>query len=288
MIQAVLRTTEERHIKGAQALWSATKSEDIYKKKYEGLYCVGCEQFYKAEELDEKGECFEHPGKKPEVVEEENYFFRLSSYGPWLKDLLSSGKLKLVPESRKNELLSLIEQGLEDFSISRPAVRSKGWGVPVPGDPSQTIYVWYDALANYITALGYPNAEAPLYKKFWAEGDTRFHILGKGVSRFHAIYWPAMLKSANLVLPNEEFIHGYITIDGKKISKSLGNVVDPLVVAKKYGVDAVRYYLLREIPTADDGDFSEEKLLRRYNSDLANGLGNFVARVLTLVEKLPN
>jgi methionyl-tRNA synthetase len=242
--------------------------------------------FYKPEELNGAGECHEHPGKKLEVVEEENYFFRLSRYADWLRDLITSGTLRIVPETRKNEMLSLIGRGLEDFSISRPVERSKHWGVPVPGDELQTIYVWYDALANYITALGYPKADAPHYRAFWAEGGKRLHVIGKGISRFHAVYWPAMLKSAGLPLPTEEFIHGYVTVEGEKISKTVGNVVDPFALVEKYGVDPVRYYLLREIPAYGDGDFGVKKFEERYHADLANGLGNFMARVLTLAARL--
>lgn len=281
-----IRTTEPRHVAGAQALWRATDPEDIYKKTYRGLYCVGCELFYKPEELNEVGECPEHPGRKLESVEEENYFFRLSRYTDWLRELIANDTLRIVPQGKKNEILALIGRGLEDFSISRPVERSKGWGVPVPGDERQTIYVWYDALANYITALGYPDADAPYYRSFWAESERKVHVIGKGISRFHAVYWPAMLKSAGLPLPTEEFIHGYVTVEGQKISKTLGNVVDPLALAARYGTDAVRYYLLREIPAYEDGDFSEGKFRERYNADLANGLGNFVARVLTLAERL--
>ena len=279
-----IRTTEERHKRGVQALWKATKPEDIYRKTYRGLYCVGCELFYKPEELNEQGECHEHPGRKPDVVEEENYFFRLSAYGDWLKQLIASGELAIVPESRKNEVLALIGRGLEDFSISRPVARSKGWGVPVPGDEGQTMYVWYDALANYITALGYPDA-TDLYRNFWTENPERMHILGKGVSRFHAIYWPAMLRSAGLPVPTREFVHGYVTIDGQKMSKTLGNVADPFTIVTAYGVDAVRYYLLREISPYEDGDFSEARFKERYTADLANGLGNLTARLAALGEK---
>jgi len=281
-----IRTTEPRHVSGAQALWRATDPADIYKKSYQGLYCVGCELFYKPEELNGSGECFEHPGKKLEVVKEENYFFKLSNYQSWLRELVSSGKLNIIPETRKNEVLAVIERGLEDFSISRPIERSKHWGVPVPEDDSQTIYVWYDALANYITALGYPDTEAELWKSFWENGGNRLHVLGKGVSRFHAIYWPAMLKSAGLPAPTEEFIHGYITVEGQKMSKTIGNVVDPSKIIESYGADAVRYYLLRAVPAFEDGDFGMNKFKEVYNADLANGLGNFVARVLTLAERL--
>jgi methionyl-tRNA synthetase len=283
-IDDFIRTTEERHVRGAQALWSATKKEDLYEKTYRGLYCVGCELFYKPEELNQDGECFEHPGRKLEEVEEKNYFFKLKNYTAKLRGFIENDTLKIIPETKKNEILSLIRGGLEDFSASRPVERSKGWGVPVPGDPSQTMYVWYDALASYITALGYPDRDAELFKNFWLESPTRIHILGKGVSRFHAVYWPAMLMSANLPLPTLEFIHGYVTIDGQKMSKTIGNVVDPLELVKKYGTDAVRYCLLRELPTFADGDFSEEKFKTSYNANLANGLGNLVARVMALAE----
>lgn len=280
-----IRTTEARHKKGAQALWDRTDKRYIYKKKYQGLYCVGCELFYKPEELDENKECFEHPGKKLEETEEENYFFRLSEFTSWLVKLIANEEVRIVPEGKKNEVLAFIEHGLEDFSISRPVERSRHWGVPVPGDDSQTMYVWYDALANYITALGYPDEDADLYRRFWKEGDHRVHVLGKGVSRFHAVYWPAMLNAANLPLPTLEFVHGYITVNGQKMSKSLGNRVDPFEVIAKYGTDALRYFFLRELPPAEDGDFSQEKFEARYKADLASGLGNLVARVLTVAKK---
>lgn len=276
-----IRTTEKRHIGGAQALWQACKKEDIYKKKYKGLYCVGCETFYTEKDLVD-GKCPEHK-KKPEVVEEENYFFKLSKYQDWLEKLISSDKLKIIPQIRKNEVLAFIRQGLEDFSISRTKERAHGWGVPVPGDPSQIIYVWFDALANYITALGW-HKKTPLYQKYWLKADT-LHVIGKGITRFHAIYWPAMLKSAGIPLPKQEFVHGYITVEGEKISKSLGNVIDPFELVKKYGTDPIRYYLLREIPAYQDGDFSVRRLKELYNADLANGLGNLVARVAKLCEK---
>lgn len=287
-IDQFIRTTEPRHFKGAQALWEKTNAHDIYKKTYQGLYCVGCELFYRPEELTEHGECFEHPGRALETVAEENYFFKLSNYGPWLKKLIVSGELNIVPESRKNEVLAFIDQGLEDFSISRPVARSKQWGVPVPGDSNHTIYVWYDALANYITALGYPDETNDLYASFWGGSGERVHIMGKGVTRFHAVYWPAMLKSAGLPLPTRELVHGYITIEGQKISKTLGNVINPSEMVRKYGADAVRYYLLREISSTEDGDWSEKKFRTLYNADLANGLGNFAARVLTLAERETN
>ncbi|MFZ5365772.1 MAG: methionine--tRNA ligase [Patescibacteria group bacterium] len=273
-----IRTTEKRHIEGVQKLWQRCQ-KDIYKKKYKGLYCVGCEVFYDEDELVE-GKCPDHQ-TKPEEVEEENYFFRLSCYQDWLEDLIATDKLKIIPEIRKNEVLAFIKRGLQDFSVSRSVKRAHGWGIPVPGDPSQIIYVWFDALANYITALGYGNDEK-LFKKYW---PADVHVIGKGISRFHAIYWPAMLKSAGISIPKQEFIHGYVTVEGQKISKSLGNVIDPFDLVKKYGTDPIRYYLLREIPSWGDGDFSIQRFKEVYNADLANGLGNLVARVLALVEK---
>lgn len=278
-----IRTTEERHIKGAQKLWEACNaSGDIYKKSYHGLYCVGCEQFYAPSELID-GLCPEHK-TKPDLVEEENYFFKLSKYQDWLLKLIESDELKITPSSRKSELTEFIKQGLEDFSISRSNARAKNWGISVPGDDSQKMYVWFDALTNYINALGYAD-DQDKFKKWWID-SYRAHMIGKGIGRFHAIYWPAMLKSAGVAVPNEIFIHGYVTVDGEKISKSLGNVIDPFEVVAKYGVDAVRYFLLREIPSTSDGDFSLAKLEARYNGDLANNLGNLVSRVAKLSETL--
>lgn len=276
-----IRTTEERHVRGAQALWRATNPKDVYKKTYSGLYCTGCEQFYQPEDLNEHGECFEHPGKKLETVEEENWFFKLSNYQDWLKKIITSGELLITPDTRRNEMLALIERGLEDFSISRPVARTKNWGVPVPGDEGQTMYVWYDALANYITALGYPETGG-LYEKFWASNEARGHILGKGVNRFHTIYWPAMLASAGLPVPKFALVHGYITIDGAKMSKTTGNVVDPMDIINEYGTDALRHYLLREIASQSDGDFSIARFRESYNAHLANGLGNLVSRIMKM------
>jgi len=273
-----IRTTEERHIKGVQKLWLACK-KDIYKKKYQGLYCVGCEEFYKDSELA-NGLCPEHK-TKPELVEEENYFFKLSKYQKELKRIIETGELKIIPETRKNEVLSFIEKGLEDICISRSIERAHGWGIQVPGDSSQIIWVWMDALSNYINAVGY----APDKKKFKEYWPADIHVIGKGISRFHCIYWPAFLLSANLPLPKKIFIHGYLTVGGQKMSKSLGNVIEPFELVKKYGTDAVRYFLLREIPPFEDGDFTYEKFEKRYNSDLASGLGNLVARVVNLVTK---
>lgn len=275
-----IKTSEKRHFIGAQKLWSACKKEDIYKKSYAGLYCVGCEEFKKEADLID-GVCPEHK-TKCEKVEEENYFFRLSNYQGQLAKLVQSDQLKIVPETRKNEVLSFIKSGLEDFSISRSVKRAKGWGVPVPNDLDQIMYVWFDALSNYITALGYGSKDEKLLQKFW---PADLHVIGKGVIRFHTIYWPAMLLSAGLKLPKSIFVHGYVTVEGEKISKSIGNVVDPKDVVDKYGTDALRYYLLKEISPYSDGDFSWKRLEEVYNSELANELGNLVNRVVTMVNR---
>lgn len=269
-----------QHIKSSQKLWELCKN-DIYKKEYRGLYCVGCEQFYEKDELNENGECFEHPGKKLEEVAEENYFFKLSNYQKQIEELIDSNELKIFPEFRKNEVLGFLKQGLKDISISRSNERAKNWGVPVPGDETQRMYVWFDALNIYQSGVGFPDNEQE-YKKWW---PANVHVIGKGIIKFHAVYWPAFLLSAGLDLPKALFVHGYFTVDGQKMSKSIGNVVDPIKLIEKYGVDPIRYYFLREIPSTGDGDFSESRLHEVFNSDLANGLGNLVARVAKLAEK---
>ena len=273
------RTSEKHHFAGAQKLWKLCKSEDIYKKTYKGLYCVGCEAFYTPDEIVD-GKCPDGH-TNIEAVEEENYFFRLSNYQKWLENLIAKDELKIVPNTKKHEVLSFIKQGLEDFSISRSVERAHGWGVPVPGDDSQVMYVWFDALTTYLTALGF-GVDEKQYKEWWVKNPNRLHVIGKGIIRFHAVYWPAMLASAGLPLPSTEFVHGYITVDGQKISKSLGNTIDPFDLVEKYGVEAVRFYLLREIPAWGDGDFSLTRFRDLYNGELANGLGNLVARVARL------
>lgn len=288
-----IRTTSQKHIKGVSKLWKACE-HDIYKKKYKGLYCVGCEEFKKESDLilEEKkvgekighGCCPEHPTDKIEVVEEKNYFFKLSKYEKELKRIIEKDEYKIVPDSRKNEVLSFINQGLEDFSISRTKERAHGWGIPVPDDPGQVIYVWFDALANYITSIDYGH-DGSLFKKFW---PADLHVIGKGILKFHAVYWPTMLLSAKIPLPKKLFVHGYLTVGGQKISKSLDNVIDPIEIIQNYGQDALRYYLLKEIPATQDGDFTFKHFEEVYNADLANGLGNLVSRVLTMIEKFSN
>lgn len=273
----------EHHHKSSQKLWSLCKDRgDIYQESYKGLYCVGCEAFYSVEELNENGECFEHPGKKLEDIEENNYFFKLSRYKERLKKLIQEGTLEIVPENRKNEMLSFLENDLRDISISRSNKRAKGWGVSVPGDDTQKVYVWFDALNIYQSGVGYGwNDE--MYKKWW---PADLHVIGKGILRFHAIYWPAFLLSAGLDLPKKIFVHEYFTVDGQKMSKTLGNVYDPLPLLNKYGADPLRYYCLAKISPFSDGDFSEDKLFETYNTDLANGIGNLAARVATMAERV--
>lgn len=273
---------KEKHFPSVQKLWElCQKSKDIYKAKYEGLYCLGCEAFYQKDELDENKECFEHPGKKLQKISEVNYFFRLSKYQKKLIELIKSDKIRIVPAFRKNEVLSFLKKPLKDISISRTNERTKNWGVPVPNDPTQKIYVWFDALNIYQSGIGFGwNQEK--YKKYW---PADIHLIGKGIIRFHAIYWPAFLLSAKLSLPKSIFVHGYLTVNGQKISKTVGNVIDPFPLIKKYSADAIRYYLLAKVSPFRDGDFSEEKLKDAYNSDLANGLGNLISRISNLCQK---
>ncbi|MDA3815658.1 MAG: methionine--tRNA ligase [Patescibacteria group bacterium] len=275
-----IRTTDqERHWKGVYKMWDKLKeSGDIYKKKYEGLYCVGCEAFKKEKELVD-GKCPDH-NKEPEIVKEENYFFRLSKYEKEIKKLIQDNTLEITPEGRKKEMLNFLNEGLEDISISRSTKILK-WGIPVPEDNSQVLYVWVDALTNYISALGYGDKEEN-FEKYW---PADIHFIGKDILRFHAVIWIGMLLSAGLQVPKKILSHGHITSQGKKMSKTVGNVVDPFSIIEKYGLDPVRYYLLSEIPTFSDGDFSENRFLEKYNSDLADGLGNLVSRVVSLSQK---
>lgn len=276
--------SDPKHHNSSQYLWNLVKKnnpDDIYEKEYEGLYCIGCETFYTRDELNEDGECFEHPGKQLEKVREKNYFFRLSNYQNQLKEIIESNDIEIYPSHRKNEVLQFIEQGLTDISISRSNERARNWGVPVPGDPTQRMYVWFDALNIYQSGIGLGKDEKT-YKRWW---PADLHVIGKGIIRFHAIYWPAFLLSAGLELPTAIFVHDYFTVNGQKMSKTLGNVVDPVELIDKYGADPLRYYFLAKFSPFSDGDFSEEKFKQVYNGDLANGLGNLVARVLTLAQK---
>ncbi|MET7337256.1 methionine--tRNA ligase [Nonomuraea sp. NPDC005650] len=261
------------HRAGVERIWEAT-GHDLYQRHYEGLYCVGCEQFYP------EGPCPDGHEAPLQRVSEQNWFFRLSRYQDALSELVRSGRLRIEPVVRRNEVLAFIEAGLDDISVSRSAARARGWGIPVPGDPDQVVYVWWDALANYVTAL-----EGDDYDRWWVSERRKVHLMGKGVIRFHAVYWPAMLLSAGRPLPTGIFVHDYLTVDGRKISKSAGDAADPVALVDAYGVDAVRWWLLREVPRVGDADFTEERLVARADEDLANGLGNLVNRVVTMVHR---
>ncbi|MGR9237805.1 methionine--tRNA ligase [Rhizobium leguminosarum] len=276
-----VRTSRDpRHIACVHALWRAcAENGDLYRKAYEGLYCVGCEQFYEPSELDD-GRCPEH-GIALETIREENWFFRLSRYGDRLLELVETGGLRIVPAHRRNEVLALLRRGLTDISVSRSAERARGWGVPVP-DGDEVVYVWFDALANYLTGLGH-GSDPTLLQHYW-NGGQRIHVVGKGISKFHAIYWPAILLSAGLPPPSSILVHGYVTVDGRKIGKSAGNGIDPERIIQSYATpDALRYYLLRHIRSGDDGDFSDERLEAAWSGELAGQLGNLANRVLALL-----
>ncbi len=279
-----MRTSADpRQADGVRTLWRACdRAGDIYRRAYRGLYCIGCERFHAENELVH-GLCPIYQ-TRPELVEEANSFFRLSRYGEQLRTLITSGGLRIEPETRRNEVLSFLAQRLEDFSISRSQARARGWGIAVPDDPSQVMYVWFDALGNYITALDHAY-DGSLYQQYWLENPNRIHVVGKDILRFHAIYWPAMLLSAGEPPPTRIDVHEFLTIDGLKISKSLGNVVDPVALAERFGTDALRYWLLREMPRIEDGDFSIKRLVRRYDADLANDLGNLLNRTVSMIAR---
>ena len=288
-VDDLIRTSSDpRHRAGVERLWRACAARgDLYRRHYEGLYCVGCEQFYPAAEL-RAGRCPEH-GTVPELVSEENWFFRLSRYAGRLRGLIADDTIRVQPAERRNEVLAFIDAGLADFSVSRGVERARGWGIPVPGDPGQVIYVWWDALANYLTALDYAGGGGDL-GQWWSGASRRIQLLGKGVLRFHAVYWPAMLLSAGLAVPTELLVHGYLTENGRKISKSGGaagasNTADPYELARRYGTDAVRWWLLREVPKGADADFTAARLVARANDELANGFGNLVNRVVSLIHR---
>ena len=281
-----IRTTDKvRHWPAAQKIWNKlVETGDIYRSNYEGYYCVGCEAYLTEKDLVD-GKCPYHQ-KTPEKIKEENYFFKLSKYEKLIQKKIESDELEILPKARKNETLNIIRSGLRDVSFSRPK-KVLDWGVPVPSDKTQTMYVWCDALTNYISALGYgndlPNSKSdPKFEKYW---PANIHVIGKDILRFHTAIWPAMLMSIGLPLPKKIFIHGFVSSDGQKMSKSLGNIVDPFEIIDKYGVDALRYYLLKEIPSDNDGNFSYERFEEVYQADLANGLGNLTARIIALATK---
>jgi methionyl-tRNA synthetase len=270
-----IRTTEPRHARGVQELFRRiAASGDIYKGKYEGFYCVSCERFYPEKELVD-GLCPTHK-TKPEWVSEENWFFRLSGYRDRLLGLYTQHPNFLVPDIRRNEILNVIEGGLQDTSVSRAST----WGIPLPDDPTQRVYVWFDALINYITGVGFPDENG-----LWRYWPADLHVIGKDITRFHCITWPAMLMSAGVPLPKSILGHGFVLFQGEKLSKSLGNIVNPLDVVEKFGADSLRYYLLKEVPLSRDGDFTWELFIQRYNSDLANDWGNLFTRTVSMIHR---
>ncbi|MBI1755273.1 methionine--tRNA ligase, partial [Candidatus Azambacteria bacterium] len=277
-----IRTSDEKkHIPTVKKAWQQLKAKgDIYKENYRGRYCTGCEAFLRDTEIRD-GACIIHE-KSVQDVYEENYFFWFSKYAKEVERLVREDVIAVIPEHRKKEILNLFsEEGVKDVSVSRPAENVK-WGIPVPNDESQIMYVWVDALLNYLSGIGFDGEQ---YKKWWPP-DAQ--IIGKDIARFHTMMWPALLVALELDLPKKIYVHGHISVEGKKISKSLGNVIDPFELVQKYGKDAVRYFLLREIPSDDDGDFSFPRLHERYTSDLQNGLGNLVSRTTTLALKYPD
>lgn len=277
-----IRTTEERHVRASVEMYRrAQDNGDIYLAKYTGYYCPNCNTFYDADDLID-GHCPDHPSLTPEWLEEENYFFSLSKYGERLLAHIQEHPEFIVPASRRAEIVAFIKRGLRDFSISRQ-VRpgSDPWGIPVPDDPQQVIYVWFDALTNYLTAVGFPD-DTDQFTHYW---PADAHVIGKDITRFHCIYWPAMLLSAGLPLPKQVPVHGFTTLEGQRISKTLGNTIDPVALVDEIGADAVRYALTRNLSFASDGDFSRANLLRRYNDELGNDLGNLLNRVVSMIQR---
>ncbi|HEX4662493.1 MAG TPA: methionine--tRNA ligase [Candidatus Saccharimonadales bacterium] len=273
-----VRTSDYTHEKSAQYIWTKLKPY-IYKGTYEGWYCVGCEAFVTDKEATtNNGICPIH-GQPYQRLSEENYYFKLSAFTEQIKTAITTGKFRIEPEFRQKEILGLLESGLEDISISRPK-KHLSWGIPVPDDPEHVMYVWIDALSNYITVLGYPEDES--WHDSW---PADVQIIGKDIIRFHAAIWPAMLIGLDLPLPKKLLVHGFVNVGGTKMSKSIGNVVDPMEIIETYGADAFRYYFARHIPTMDDGDFTWEKFENAYNNELGNELGNLVQRVTSMINR---
>jgi methionyl-tRNA synthetase len=280
-------SSDPRHRPAVERLWRACEERgDLYRRAYEGAYCVGCEQFYDDDERS-GGLCPEHATPLEHVVEE-NWFFRLARYQDQLIDLIASGELTVEPAPFRDEVLSFLRRGLRDISVSRSVERARGWGIGVPDDPTQVIYVWFDALTNYISALRFDDPTSRDYARWWTSADRRVHVIGKGILRFHAVYWPAFLLSAGQPVPTQIHVHPYLTIEGAKLSKSSGPRLDPLDVVAAYGIDALRWWLCRDVSPIADTDYTTERLVNRANDDLANGVGNAVNRIVTLIHRFRN
>jgi methionyl-tRNA synthetase len=276
-----IRTTDKNHEEIVKKFIEVlNKKGVIYEKEYEGLYCNECEKFLTEKDL-ENGLCPDHK-TKPKKISEKNYFFKLKKYLADIDNLINEGKIKISPDFAKKEVLGLLKQNLEDFSISRQK-QKVGWGINLPFDNQQVVYVWVDALLNYVSAIGY-GYENEKFDKWWNNAEI-IHLLAKDILKFHTIYWPALLLSAGIKVPDKEFIHGFFTVNGQKMSKTIGNVIDSNNMVDNFGVDATRYLLLSQFPFGQDGDVQESRFVEKYNADLANGLGNLVARVLTLARK---
>jgi methionyl-tRNA synthetase len=277
-----IRTTEPRHHRASEAIWAAMEANgDIYLSKYSGWYSVRDEAYYDESEtkVDDKGQRLGPNGTPVEWVEEESYFFKLSAYQDKLLELYAGDPQYVLPRERFNEVMSFVKGGLQDLSVSRTTF---DWGVKVPGNPEHVMYVWVDALTNYITAVGYPDVDSDKFKKYW---PADLHVIGKDIVRFHAVYWPAFLMSAGIAVPRRIYSHGFLFNRGEKMSKSVGNVIDPFALVEAYGVDPLRYFFLREVPFGQDGNYSHDAIVNRINADLANDLGNLAQRSLTMVAR---
>jgi methionyl-tRNA synthetase len=273
-----IRTTEPRHFRAVTELLGRIQQlhpDDLYVSEYEGLYCTGCEEFKQESQIVD-GRCIEHPTLELIPTRERNHFFRLSRYGDRILDLITTGTLRVEPDIRRNEVVRLLESGLQDISVSR---LRQPWGIPFPGDPEQTVYVWFDALINYLSATGFPD---PGYELLW---PADLHVIGKGITRFHCVIWPAMLLAAELELPREVWAHGYVQWEGTKMSKTAGTAVTLDDAIERHGADALRYFLLREVGFEADGNFSWERFDERYTADLADGFGNLASRTLAMLAK---